>query len=435
LEFLVILALIAVNSFFALAEIAFVSSRREIIEAERDRGSRSALIVLRMMDAPDRFLSSIQVGITLVGVISGMYGGIAIADDVSQLLLRTGLSQKLAFDISLFLVVGLITYLSIVLGELVPKTIGLRAPETVILAVMPIVNVFSTMAHPAISFLSWSTKLILKVLRIKTTGIDSSDDPLREILGIAKAAAIRNKISSEQEGIIANAARLRSTRVSQVMIGHQDIKVLTSGMSLQDALVASHVHHHTRFPFVDQHTNEISGYINFKDIVNTLRLNPANPSLRGICRPISSFNETDTVNWVLKKLITTHQHIALVRNAQGRVSGLISMEDILETIVGSIQDEYDVLPTHLYEISPHRFVAGGGVSLKKLHAVVGNAVPDDDRTLDLWIREHSGSTLKVESVMKCGGLLVAVRKVSRSHVYEAIVEVLSGKDNASPSEP
>jgi putative hemolysin len=334
-----------------------------------------------------------------------------------------GISAPIAYKLSLFLVVGIITYFSIVLGELVPKSIGLKSPEKVILAVMPTVRIFSIITHPVISFLSFSTRVVLRILNIKQSKIDESDDPLKEILGIARAAAIKNKISNEQEGIIANTARLRSTKLNQIMVKRGDMKFLTTGMSLTDALVASHVHHHTRFPLLDSASNAIPGYINFKDIVNTLRLNPVNPSLLGICRPVTSFKETDTVNLVLRKLITTHQHIALVRDNSDRVSGMITMEDILETIVGSIQDEYDVLPAHCYEISPGRYVAGGGATLRKLRSLLGDLIPDDERTIDLWIRERIGANLKVESSYCQNGLTFIIRKVSRSHVYELIIEV------------
>jgi putative hemolysin len=422
LEFLVILALIAINGFFALSEIAFVSSRRNIIEAENDHGSRNAALVLKLMDQPDRFFSSIQIGITLIGIISGVFGGVAIAADVSKLIVKLVLSQKIAYEISLFLVVGIITYLSIILGELVPKTIALKSPEKIILSVIPIVHGFSVITSPIINFLSMSTKFILRLLCVKPTTIDSSDDPLREILGIAEAAAVKNKIGSEQEAIIANAARLRSTKLNQIMVKFADMKYLTTSMSLQDALVASHVHHHTRFPCIEPNTQTIVGYINYKDIINTLRLNPSNPSLQGICRPMASFKETDTVGWVLRKLITIHQHIALVRDTENRVTGIVTLEDILETMIGSIQDEYDILPAHLYEISPHRFVVGGGITLKNLRLTLGSAIPDDQRSLDVWIREHLGANLKVESSLNYNNMLFIVRKVSRSHIYELIIE-------------
>lgn len=159
-----------------------------------------------------------------------------------------------------------------------------------------------------------------------------------------------------------------------------------------------------------------------------MRLNPSNPSLRGICRPITSFKETDTINLVLRKLIITHQHIALVRNAENRVSGMITMENILETIIGNIQDEYDIISAHLYEISPGRFVAGGGITLSKLRSTIGDAIPDDERLLDIWIREHLGGNIKVESFMNYNGLSFIIRKVSQSHVYEVIIEVQNKKE-------
>jgi putative hemolysin len=435
LEIVIVLLLIGVNGFFALSEIAFVSSRREIIESEKDRGNKNAGIVLNMMDEPDRFLSSIQVGITLIGIMSGVYGGIAIADDISKLLIAAGASNIIANKVSIISVVGIITYLSIVLGELVPKTIGLKSPERVIVAVIPFVKFFSLVTHPVVSFLSWSTKVFLRIVGVKPSGIDSSDDPLKEILGIAKAAAIKNKISSEQAGIIVNTARLRSTKLYQIMVKRIDMKCLTTNMSLQDALIASHVHHHTRFPFTDENTGEILGYINFKDIVNSLRINPANPSLRGISRPMVSFRDKDTINFVLRRLITTHQHIALVRDDERKVVGMVTMEDILETIVGDIQDEYDVIPDHLYEISPDRFVAGGGVTLKRVHDTMEITIPNDDRTIDKWIREQLGTNIKADMFLPHDTYLIIIRKVSRAHVYEVIIERKKKTiDNPAPNQ-
>jgi putative hemolysin len=319
-------------------------------------------------------------------------------------------------------IVGLITYLSIVLGELVPKTIALKKPEKVILAVIPVINTFSLITHPIVSFLSWSTNTILHLLHIKTTGIDGSDDPVREILGIAKSAAVKNKISREQEGIITRAARLKSTVVGQIMVKRNDMRCLSSVTSLPDALVESHIHHHTRFPLVDASSDEMIGYINFKDIINTLRINPENPTLKGISRPMISFKTNDTVNSVLRRLITTHQHIALVRDDTNKAVGMVTMEDILETIVGDIQDEYDIIPDHFYEISPNRYVAGGGVVLRKLRKSIGDSIPDDDRTIDYWLREKLGVNIKVEMRMNHEPYTFIVRKVSRSHIYEVIIE-------------
>jgi putative hemolysin len=422
MEILVILALIALNGFFALAEIAFVSSRREFIETARDLGSRSAARVLAMMDEPDKFLSSIQIGITLIGIVSGAFGGIAISGDLAALLTAAGMSGGLAGDVAVVLVVGIITYLSIVLGELVPKTIGLKNPERIILTVMPAVTVFSILTHPVVALLSWTTKAILRLFHAKSAGIGAAADPLEDILGIAKAAAVKNKISREQEGAVMRAARLQSTRLDQVMVKRSDMRCLPADMSLADSLVVSHIHHHTRFPLIDPASGDIIGYANFKDIINSLRITPADPSLRGICRPMVSFRKSDTINSVLRRLISAHQHIALVRDEDKKVEGMVTLEDILETVVGDIQDEYGIIPDHLYEISPGRYIAGGGVTIRRLQTVVGGLSIGDDRSIDLWIRENLGAAIKPEMTMRREGLALTVRKVSRSHVYEVIIE-------------
>jgi putative hemolysin len=424
MEILIVLALIAINAFFALSEIAFVSSRREFIDSEKEKGVKNAEQVLKMMDTPDRFLSSIQVGITMVGVISGVYGGVAIAGHISGFFVLLGLQESLANQTSLVLVVGMITYLSIVLGELVPKTMALRDPERVILTVIPVITAFSRITYPVVSFLSWSTKMFLKCIGMKTSGISSSDDPLEDILGIAKAAAIRNQISREQEGIIIRTAQLKTTKLSQVMVKKNEMRCLTISTSLTDALIFAHIHQHTRFPLIDDSNGKMLGYVNFKDIVNTLRINPANPSLKGICRPIIYFNENQSINFAMRRLITSHQHIAIVQDNENAVVGMITLENILETIVGEIKDEYDIIPDHLFEIFPGRYMAGGGVVLKELFNAVTTAGEgtNDVRTIDQLIREHLGIELKAEMSMEYNGLKFTIRKVSRSHVYEVIIE-------------
>lgn len=422
MEIVIVLILIAINGFFALSEIAFVSSRREIIEGEKESGSRNAAMVIRMMDTPDRFLSSIQVGITMVGVISGVYGGVAIANHVSGFFARLGLSEKLAYDVSLVFVVGMITYLSIVLGELVPKTLALKDPEKVILTVIPVILFFSRVTFPVVSFLSWSTKVFVKCIGQDTKRLNSSEDPLQEILGIAKAAALRNKISREQEGIIIRASRLKTTELRQIMVKRSEMRCLKASISLSDALVFAHIYQHTRFPLVDDSNGKIFGYVNFKDIVNALRINPVNPSLKGIYRPIIYFYDNQSINFALRRLITSHQHIAIIQDNDNNVVGMVTLENILETIVGDIEDEYDIIPDHLFEIFPGRYMAGGGVVLKDLYAATMIDAVEDTRTIDQLLREHLGMELKAEMQLEHLDLKFTIRKVSRSHVYEVIID-------------
>jgi putative hemolysin len=281
---------------------------------------------------------------------------------------------------------------------------------------------------PLVSFLSVSTKAILRILRIKLGSVDPVKDPIKEILGITKLAAIKNRIDKEQEKIIENTMKIQQIIVGAIMIKNEEMKILSADMSLNEALIEAHIHHHTRFPLVEKdNPAKILGYVNFKDIINMLRINPASSTLMGICRPILSVYDTEIVTAVLRTLIREHQHIAIVKNSREIPVGLITLEDILETIVGDISDEYDIMPEYLYNITPSRFMAGGGVKMSRLREVISPALPDDGRTLNEWLSETLKQPIKVEKTFKYGDISFFIRKMRRTKVYEAIIDNSSGK--------
>ena len=420
MEIAVIILLILCNGFFALAEIAFVSSRRETLGSNDSKNART---VLRMMEEPDRFLSSIQVGITLIGIVSGTFSGVTLAHDLAAQITRTGISLPYVNQISLVTVVTLVTYFSIVFGELVPKVVGLRNPEKTILFMIPFVRVFAAAMHPFVVFLSVSTKTVVRLAGIRNTGIEENVDPVKQILGIAKLAAIRNKINRQQETIIKNTVGIKNLKIADIMVRREDMHTLRADMNPADALLDAHVHHHTRYPLVDPELNgDVIGYVNFKDIVNALRLNPRSQRLAGICRPIASVVESDPVVETLPLLIRKHQHIALVRDTNGGITGMVTLENMLETIVGDIGDEYDVLPDYLYNINETRMVAGGGVLLSKLRSVFREDFPGTATTLSQWLTEKISPPLRVEKKITVGGLDFEIRKLSRSKIYEVLID-------------
>lgn len=424
MEIIVIFILIFINGIFALTEIAFVSSRREILESLQAHGSRNAAKVLKMMNEPDTFLSSIQVGITLIGIISGAFGGVILADDLCIIFKEMHLFGAYAYQTSLVFIVTAVTYVSIVFGELVPKSIGLRNPEKTIILLFPVISIFSRLAYPAVALLSFSTRLILKIAGLGLTGIDQISDPVKTILGIAKSALVKNKIHRQQANIITNTINIKDETVAGLMVKKDEIKYLSADMSLNQALVEAHIHHHTRYPVVeDNDINRIIGYVNFKDIMNAIRLNPQKPTVRNICRKVLFISEKDKVLDVLQRLIKSYQHIAIVKSPSGNTtSGLISLENLLEIIVGDIRDEFDVLPEFIYDLADDRWLAGGGVTLDKISGIVGVALPESGKTLCQWLLDISDSNIRVENRIEYGELIFHIRKMSRSKVYEVIIE-------------
>ncbi len=282
-EIIVIAALISVNFFFALSEIAFISAKRPNLQEAQRRGSRRAKIVLDFMKKPEKFLSSVQVGITLIGIVSGTFGGLTMADDLDRVLHRIALIASISRQISLVLTVGLITYFSIVIGELIPKTVAIRNPERLILAVIPVMNLFTKIFYPFVLFLSASTRLILRIFGIRDTA-EKKENPIKEIVALTKYAVLNKKINKEQEKILYNAININKIMLHEIMIERKDVKFLRSTMSLTEAMIEAHIHHHTRYPLVDEKTNGILGYINLKDIYGALQINPGYESLRSIAR-------------------------------------------------------------------------------------------------------------------------------------------------------
>lgn len=167
MEYLIILGLFILNGLFAMSEIALVSSKRARLEEKAKKGSKGAKIALKLLDEPEKFLSTVQIGITLIGIIAGAFGGLAFADDLVPVLQKISWLAPYADKAAIAIVVTVITYLSLVIGELVPKTIAFNNPEGITVALAPVMKLLSWITTPVVSFLSFSTKIFLKILMIK----------------------------------------------------------------------------------------------------------------------------------------------------------------------------------------------------------------------------------------------------------------------------
>jgi putative hemolysin len=211
------------------------------------------------------------------------------------------------------------------------------------------------------------------------------------------------------------------------MLPADGIRMLDVGCTVMECLIQAHLDMHTRFPVTERRDdpNGIIGYVNFKDIVALMRLAPQEPSLRAVTRPIPSYREDTSIAQCLENLIRDYNHIALIKNASGSVVGMITLEDIIEELVGDIQDEYDRLPHHAMP-SGGSWVVGGGVTLGRLKEVTsfdltGDLPSPETKTLSEWIRGHLGHGVEGGEILERNGMRVVVRKVRRQMVLEAQV--------------
>lgn len=435
IELLVMGAMIAINSVFAAYEIALASvslARLEVMASEKKKGAAAAAFMKKNLEAS---LAGIQLGITLVAAIAAATGGAGAEEQLAPSIENwLGVKPGLAELLAIVAVVAPLTICTIIFGELIPKVFALRNKEWVCLTISPGMKLFVTVVRPLIwvlervvtGFMSWGER------RFGKNDPDTSKSEaaeLQELRAIATLARTSRMIGVQEERIIIGAAGLTSQAISQIMLPADAISMLPSDSDIGDAIIRAHLDMHTRFPVTERagDPQAIVGYVNFKDILAHMRLAPqGGESIRKITRHIPSFPETAMVSNCLEKMIHEHVHIALVRDQAGQVIGMITLEDIIEELVGDIEDEFDHLPTHLVPIGSG-WVAGGGVPIDRIRETTGIVLPthkiQGTEHLSNWICTQLGRKVIGGEILELPGLRIVVRKVRRQQVMEAQLTV------------
>ncbi len=436
MELIVMAVMIGLNSLFAAYEIALASIGEGRLHALVEGGRRGAASALRMKQNIEGSLAVVQLGITLVGAIAAATGGAGASESLEPVLRDRGVSAGVSQLLAVGIVVAPLTVVTIVVGELVPKVFALRNKERVCLVMSPAMEWFTWSVWPAVWFLEKSVGWIMAWgTRSGVAGAKESEGEaaIEELHGAAALARVTRLIGEREEGIIISASRLATTTIRRIMLPTEFIDMLVADQTLLDALVAAHQGMHTRYPVTEEAGNpqRIIGYVNFKDIVATLRTSPHNPSFRNLIRELPKFDAEMSVADCLEHLMRDRNHIGLVREGNSTTIGMVTLEDIIEELVGEIHDEMDRMPSHLIRAGDG-WIAGGFVSLTQLTVTTGMKLkPVGDKpmyTLSDWIVEqlghppHGGDTLQVD------GIHVAIRKTRSLLVQEAYLEQLQQVD-------
>jgi len=428
-ELLVVAFMVFVNAIFAAYEIALASVTVARLQLLNDHGRPGAAAALYMKTEIEKSLAVVQLGITLVGLVAGAAGGASASDDIAPMLQNFGLSAAVANVAAIVLVVLPLTAVTIVGGELVPKLFALRNKEWVCLRFSPMMKMFATSVWPVVWALEAAASGLMDLIERLWTPKRHADSrtesiELQELRAIASLARASRLIGAREENIILGAARLASRPLREIVLPAEHIRMLNADAGLADSLVAAHLDLHTRFPVTEQpgDPQSIIGYVTFKDIVSMLKLSPELLSLRGILRQIPSLQEELPIAEAMERLLREHTHIALVRNSSGIVTGMITLEDIVEEMIGDIQDEHDLLPTHCVR-SGNGWVVGGGISLPRLKELTSLDLTEGTmpHNLSAWILERLPKAPDGGEVVTDSAVTVLVRKVRRQRVLEAAI--------------
>lgn len=431
-EFIVILFMLLLNAVFAAYEMALASisrARLSFLFNEKKKGAEAAVFMKDRMEAS---LAVVQLGITLVGAIAAATGGVGVSETIEPYLVNTfGFSEALSEILALICLVIPLSCLTIVFAELVPKMFAFNNREWVCLKlspfmknlthiVYPLVRIFETIVKKSVIFSS-------KKMKGRTEMVEHVG--LHELKAAATLARSSRQIGAGQEKIVLSAADLSHRPISSIMLPASEISMISLQASMNDALVKAHLEMHTRFPVCekDNDPQTIKGYISFKDIVNILKTNPENQSVESITRPIKSLKTDTLISDALTQMMQSKIHIVLVVSWDNRVVGMVTLEDIIEELVGEIEDEYDRLPTHIHAFGSS-WIMGGGVPMSTVYSTIQKPISADDSkyqsiTFTEWINRKIGRTLQSGEMLQIDGIGLTVRKLRRKKLYEAVVTV------------
>ena len=340
-DILLIIIFILLNGLFAAAEIAVITMRRTRVKQLIDEGNKRAAILDKFRKQPNRFLATIQVGITLAGVLASAIGGAAAVEIIKPMLKNVPIplisvsSQAIAIGI----VAAIITYFFIVFGELIPKSIALSHPETTGLLIAPFIEKFSKLVMPFVQILRGTTNLLLKPFgkrAFSERGYISEE----EIKLLIEEGKERGIFEAEEKELIHSVFEFTDMSVKEVMVPSTQMVTISLGMSMEDIKMTIVEEQFSRYPVVGKDLNDIRGILYARDFLNTLVRGGAD--IRKLIKPPFFIPETLKISNLLREMQRKRVHMALIIDEYGGVSGLVTMEDILEEIVGEIRDEYDV---------------------------------------------------------------------------------------------
>ena len=376
MEIAILFALILLNGAFAMSEIALVTARKARLQKLVDEGDSAAIAAVKLGEDPTSFLSTIQIGITSIGVLNGIVGEAALAPPLAAWLVTLGLETRYASYAGTGLVVVLITYFSIVIGELVPKRLGQAYPEAVARLVAKPINFLAIATKPFVRLLSGSTKGLLRVLGVKNgTGSNVTEEEIHAMLAEGTSAGV---IESHEPTMVRNVFLLDDRQIGSLMVPRGDVVVLDTRLSFEDNLKRIDASDHARFPVVEGSMQTILGIANARQLLSRVAHGGV-PDLKHNMQPPLYVPETLTGMELLDNFRSSDVHMACVIDEYGEVQGIVTLKDLIEAITGEFQPR-DPETSWAVQRQDGSWLLDGHIPVPELKDRLGlNSVPEEER--------------------------------------------------------
>ncbi len=414
---LLILILVLVNGYFSATEIALISLRRSRVRHLVKTGNRTARRVQRLQEEPERFLATVQIGVTLVGSLASAIGGVIAIEHIKPLLhaVPSEIVSSAAEPLAVVLVVSAITYVTLVAGELVPKSLAIRYSEQIAFFSAAPIDTLSRLFRFVLRLLDASNNAVLRLFRIGG-GQDPvlvSEDEVKYLIREGRKTGI---FEPSEEDLIHSVFRFADTVVREVMVPRTDIVAVESGSDLRTVLTTMNERGFSRLPVYTGSIDNIIGIVYLKDLL-ALQVTGEPFRLDDVLRRPYVVPPNKNVSILLKEMRERRIHLALVGDEYGGTDGLVTMEDLIEEIVGDIRDEKEKDLREIEEVAANRYIVDGKTDIGRLNEKLGIRVPEDEfETIGGYVLGLFGRLPSEGDQVRSGNLLFTVLRLRRNRI-------------------
>lgn len=376
ISLLILVILIFINAFFASAEIAFISLNDAKIERQAKEGNKKAKKIKKMLKEPSKFLATIQIGITLAGFLSSAFAADAFASELAPKLnelIPLGISAW--NTISIILITIILSYFSLVFGELVPKRIAMKNPEKISFGAVGVISLIHIITKPIVNFLNFSTNTVCKLFGVGPQDEETiTEEEIRMMIDVGEE---KGSIEEEEKELINNVFEFNDKTVADVMIHRTEVYGIDVKSNIGDILSELKEYKYSRIPVYDETIDNIVGVLFIKDLL-AYAYTKKEAKIKKIMRPAYFVSKTKPINELFKEMQKNKQQLSIVLDEYGGTAGIITMEDVLEELVGNIFDEYDEIEKDYEQIDNNTFMINGSVSIYDLRKILGINIPEGD---------------------------------------------------------
>jgi len=376
---ILVLALILMNGFFAMAEMSLVSVRRTRVKQLVEEGVTRALAVQKLLEDPTRFLATVQIGVTLIQFFASAVGAVTLAHPLAGWFARTGIPMIAdnATGIAVVLVTLVIAYISLVIGEISPKSLALQYAEKIALVTAGPIMFLSYIVSPIVKLMTWTSNILLRPFG----GTASFSPPIlteEELKMLVEAGEEEGVLEEEEKEMIHSIFEFTDTVVRKVMVPRIDMDAIEVNASVDELMEVITKAGHSRIPIYDETIDNIVGIVHAKDLLRALHENGHNVTVRELMHPPYVIPENKMVDELLSEFKKSKIQMAIVVDEYGGTAGLVTIEDLLEEIVGDIMDEYDVEEPKIEIVDESTSIVDARVSIDEVNEQMDLALPEEE---------------------------------------------------------